>query len=30
MKQFRVAETEKYALVTFFFNGGVEKETAGE
>ena len=30
MKQFRVAETEKYAHVTFFFNGGVEKETAGE
>ncbi len=29
-KQFRVAETEKYAHVTFFFNGGVEKETAGE
>ncbi len=30
MKQFRVAETEKYAHVTFFFNGGVEKETEGE
>jgi 2,3-bisphosphoglycerate-independent phosphoglycerate mutase len=30
MRQFRVAETEKYAHVTFFFNGGVEKETAGE
>ena len=30
LKQFRVAETEKYAHVTFFFNGGVEKETAGE
>ncbi len=29
-KQFRVAETEKYAHVTFFFNGGVEKETEGE
>ena len=29
-RQFRVAETEKYAHVTFFFNGGVEKETAGE
>jgi len=25
MKQFRTAETEKYAHVTFFFNGGVEK-----
>ena len=25
LKQFRVAETEKYAHVTFFFNGGVEK-----
>ena len=30
LKQFRVAETEKYAHVTFFFNGGVEKEIAGE
>jgi 2,3-bisphosphoglycerate-independent phosphoglycerate mutase len=30
MRQYRVAETEKYAHVTFFFNGGVEKETAGE
>jgi 2,3-bisphosphoglycerate-independent phosphoglycerate mutase len=29
-KQFRVAETEKYAHVTFFFNGGVEKEAPGE
>ena len=29
-KQFRVAETEKYAHVTFFFNGGVEKELPGE
>ena len=29
-KQFRVAETEKYAHVTFFFNGGVEKPEAGE
>ena len=29
-KQFRVAETEKYAHVTFFFNGGVEKPCAGE
>jgi 2,3-bisphosphoglycerate-independent phosphoglycerate mutase len=25
MKQLRIAETEKYAHVTFFFNGGVEK-----
>ena len=24
--QLRIAETEKYAHVTFFFNGGVEKE----
>ena len=30
MKQFRVAETEKYAHVTFFFNGGVEKQSEGE
>jgi 2,3-bisphosphoglycerate-independent phosphoglycerate mutase len=30
LKQFRVAETEKYAHVTFFFNGGVEKQFAGE
>ena len=30
MKQFRVAETEKYAHVTFFFNGGVEKQCEGE
>ena len=30
LKQFRVAETEKYAHVTFFFNGGVEKEIEGE
>lgn len=30
MKQFRVAETEKYAHVTFFFNGGVEKQCDGE
>ncbi|MBQ7896459.1 MAG: 2,3-bisphosphoglycerate-independent phosphoglycerate mutase [Oscillospiraceae bacterium] len=29
-KQFRVAETEKYAHVTFFFNGDVEKQTEGE
>ena len=30
LKQFRLAETEKYAHVTFFFNGGVEKQCAGE
>ena len=30
LSQFRVAETEKYAHVTFFFNGGVEKQTEGE
>ena len=29
-KQMRIAETEKYAHVTFFFNGGVEKEYPGE
>ncbi len=28
--QARVAETEKYAHVTFFFNGGVEKPNEGE
>ena len=30
MKQLRTAETEKYAHVTFFFNGGVEKPFEGE
>lgn len=30
LRQFRVAETEKYAHVTFFFNGGVEKVYNGE
>ena len=30
MKQARIAETEKYAHVTFFFNGGVEKPNEGE
>ena len=30
LKQFRVAETEKYAHVTFFFNGGVERQFEGE
>ncbi len=29
-RQLRIAETEKYAHVTFFFNGGVEKENEGE
>lgn len=28
--QARIAETEKYAHVTFFFNGGVEKPNEGE
>lgn len=28
--QLRIAETEKYAHVTFFFNGGVEKQFDGE
>jgi 2,3-bisphosphoglycerate-independent phosphoglycerate mutase len=30
LKQLRIAETEKYAHVTYFFNGGVEKPYAGE
>jgi 2,3-bisphosphoglycerate-independent phosphoglycerate mutase len=30
LKQLHVAETEKYAHVTFFFNGGVEKQFEGE
>ncbi|MDI3482070.1 MAG: 2,3-bisphosphoglycerate-independent phosphoglycerate mutase [Tepidanaerobacteraceae bacterium] len=30
LKQLRIAETEKYAHVTFFFNGGVEKSHPGE
>lgn len=29
-KQVRIAETEKYAHVTFFFNGGVEEPNEGE
>ena len=29
-KQLRIAETEKYAHVTYFFNGGEEKTNAGE
>ncbi len=28
--QFHAAETEKYAHVTYFFNGGIEKQYAGE
>lgn len=30
LKQLRIAETEKYAHVTFFFNGGVEAQYDGE
>ena len=30
MTQARIAETEKYAHVTFFFNGGVEEPNQGE
>ena len=30
MTQLRIAETEKYAHVTFFFNGGVEKQYENE
>lgn len=30
LTQLRIAETEKYAHVTYFFNGGVEKEIEGE
>jgi 2,3-bisphosphoglycerate-independent phosphoglycerate mutase len=30
LKQLRIAETEKYAHVTFFFNGGVERAWPGE
>jgi 2,3-bisphosphoglycerate-independent phosphoglycerate mutase len=30
MRNLRVAETEKYAHVTYFFNGGVEQPFAGE
>ncbi len=29
-KQLRIAETEKYAHVTFFFNGGIEQPWPGE
>ena len=30
LKQLRIAETEKYPHVTYFFNGGVEKPFPGE
>lgn len=30
LKQFRIAETEKYAHVTYFFNGGEERPFPGE
>ena len=30
LKQFRTAETEKYAHVTYFFNGGLEEPFKGE
>lgn len=30
IKQSHIAETEKYAHVTFFFNGGIEKQFPGE
>ena len=30
LRQLHIAETEKYAHVTFFFNGGVEKKVDGE
>jgi 2,3-bisphosphoglycerate-independent phosphoglycerate mutase len=30
LTQLRIAETEKYAHVTFFFNGGIESPNAGE
>jgi len=30
LRQARIAETEKYAHVTFFFNGGVEEPNPGE
>ena len=30
LKQLRIAETEKYAHVTYFFNGGAEEPFAGE
>lgn len=30
LKQFHISETTKYAHVTFFFNGGIEKANEGE
>ncbi|MCC2667435.1 MAG: hypothetical protein K0S63_1351 [Gammaproteobacteria bacterium] len=30
LRQLRIAETEKYAHVTFFFNGGIEQAYTGE
>ena len=30
LKQLRIAETEKYAHVTFFFNGGIEEPYPNE
>ena len=30
LKQFHIAETQKYAHVTFFFNGGIEQPFPGE
>lgn len=30
LKQFHISETTKYAHVTFFFNGGIEKQYEGE
>ena len=30
LRQFRIAETEKYAHVTFFFNGGIDEPFEGE
>jgi 2,3-bisphosphoglycerate-independent phosphoglycerate mutase len=30
LKQLRASETEKYAHITFFFNGGIEEPFAGE
>jgi len=30
LRQLRIAETEKYAHVTFFFNGGIEEPVPGE
>ena len=30
LKQLRIAETEKYAHVTYFFNGGIEDSFDGE